>query len=91
MATKFVREKNLVERLVQCLGLTVDGYEDPNASDRETGADVVILTSGARIGVQVTILDTGPYPGKPSLRRRKRRKGLILTAASMAIGASPTP
>lgn len=62
--TKFAREKNLVERLVQRLELTVDGYEDPNASGFESGADVTILCGGRRIGVQVTILDTGTIPGK---------------------------
>ncbi|MGB6285907.1 MAG: hypothetical protein WBG18_16075 [Xanthobacteraceae bacterium] len=42
MTTKFSRERNLVERLVQRLGLPVDDYEDPNASDFETGADVTV-------------------------------------------------
>jgi hypothetical protein len=64
MTTKFTREKDLVERLVKRLGLSADGYEDPNASGPETGADVAILCSGRRIGVQVTILDTGAIPGQ---------------------------
>lgn len=63
MTTKFSRERDLVERLVLRLGLTVDGYEDPNACGPETGADVTILCGGRRIGVQVTILDTGPVSG----------------------------
>jgi hypothetical protein len=64
MTTKFTRESNLVERLVKRHGLAVDGYKDPNASGPETGADVAILCGGRRIGVQVTILDTGPVPGR---------------------------
>lgn len=64
MTMKFSRERNLVERLVQRLGLPVDDCEDPNASDFETGADVTLLRGGGRIGVQVTILDTRAAPGK---------------------------
>jgi len=64
MTTKFAREKDLVERLVRRLGLDVDGYEDPNANRPETGADVTILRGRQRVGVQVTILDTGAVPGK---------------------------
>jgi len=40
MAMKFLREKDLVERLIQRFGLDVDGYDDPNASGSGTGADV---------------------------------------------------
>ena len=64
MTKKFAREKDLVERLVQRLGLAAEGYEDPNASGLETGADLTVLLVGRRIGVQVTILDTGAAPGK---------------------------
>jgi len=64
MTTKFERERDLVERLVRRLGLDVDGYKDPNANGPETGADVTILRGDRRIGVQVTILDTGGVPGK---------------------------
>jgi hypothetical protein len=51
MTTKFTREKDLVERLVQRLGFTVADYEDPNASGHETVVDVAILCVGRRIGV----------------------------------------
>jgi hypothetical protein len=63
MTTKFAREKELVERLVHRLGFAVDHYKDPNASGPETGVDVTIRSGGRRIGVQVTILDTGAVPG----------------------------
>jgi hypothetical protein len=74
MTTKFVREKDLVERLVQRLGLDVGGYEDPNASGSETGADVTILHGDCRIGVQVTILDTGTVPGESIAKEKAQAR-----------------
>jgi hypothetical protein len=74
MTAKFVRERDLVERLVQRLGLAVDDYEDPNASTSETGADVTILSGGRCIGVQVTILDTGTVAGKSIAAEKQQAK-----------------
>jgi hypothetical protein len=77
MTTKFLREKYLVERLVERLGLDVDGYQDPNASGIETGADVTILREGRRIGVQVTVLDTGAVPGKAIAKEKAQAREAI--------------
>lgn len=79
MVEKFAREKNLVERLVQRLGLRVDRYENPNANDQETGTDVMILRGGKRIGVQVTILDMGTEPGKAIAAEKVQAKEAIQT------------
>jgi hypothetical protein len=65
VTAKFAREQDLVRRLVERLGLNANGYEDPNAAAGiETGADVMILCGKRRIGVQVTIVDTGAVPGR---------------------------
>jgi hypothetical protein len=62
---KFERERYLVESLMRRLALTVEQYIDPNKETRdETGADVVIVVDGNRIGIQVTELDTGEIPGQ---------------------------
>ncbi len=67
MTSKFETEKAKVALLMRRLGQTVDPYENPN-TDRgaagESGADVIAISSGRRIGVQVTDLDTGGQPGK---------------------------
>jgi hypothetical protein len=65
MVTKYERERALVEMLMRRRGLTVDRYIDPNkeAGD-ETGADVIALVGGRRIGIQVTELDTGDLAGR---------------------------
>jgi hypothetical protein len=65
MVAKYERERALVELLMRRRGLTAECYIDPKkeAGD-ETGADVVALIDGRRIGIQVTELDTGDIPGR---------------------------
>jgi len=66
MTSKFETEKAKVMALFGRLGQSVDGYDDPNGprgAAGESGADVIAITSGRRIGVQVTDLDTGATPG----------------------------
>ena len=65
MVAKYERERALVEMLLRRRGLTADRYIDPNkeAGD-ETGADVIALVGGRRIGIQVTELDTGDIRGR---------------------------
>ena len=55
-----------VALLMQRLGLAVDEYEAPNSkvSGGESGADVVVVCDGCRIGIQVTDLDTGEEFGQ---------------------------
>ena len=65
--SKFEMEKGRVALLMRRLEQAVDGYEDPNhdrGSVGESGADVVVVSNGRRIGVQVTDLDTGSTPGQ---------------------------
>src|ERR1700676_4195797 len=62
---KFEREKSFVELLMRRRALRVERYIDPNQEAHdETGADVIALVGGRRIGVQVTELDTGEGPGQ---------------------------
>jgi hypothetical protein len=65
MAAKYERERALVELLMHRRGLVAESFIDPNqeAGD-ETGADVIAIVGGRRIGVQVTELDTGDIPGR---------------------------
>ena len=51
---------------MQRLGLAADEYEAPNskASGGDSGADVVVVCNGCRIGIQVTDLDTGEELGQ---------------------------
>ena len=65
---------------MQRLGLMVDEYEDPNSKARadESGADVVVVCGGRRIGIQVTDLDTGAKSGDA----RRDEKRLAEDAAS---------
>jgi hypothetical protein len=62
----FEREKYCVALLMQRIGQIVDKYENPNDKARadESGADVVAVCGGPRIGVQVTDLDTGVERGQ---------------------------
>jgi hypothetical protein len=64
--SKFEMEMYRVALLMQRLGLAVDEYEAPNSkvSGGESGADVVVVCDGCRIGIQVTDLDTGEEPGQ---------------------------
>jgi hypothetical protein len=62
---KFERERDLVELLMRRRALTVDKYIDPQQEAHdETGADVIAVIEGRRIGIQVTELDTGDRPGQ---------------------------
>jgi hypothetical protein len=49
---------------MQRLGITPDEYRDPNTTAGETGADVIVVVAGRRIGIQVTDLDNGEAAGK---------------------------
>ena len=72
MTNKFVREKHLVELLLKRLGATASEVIDPNnASGLETGVDVVAVIAQARIGIQVTELDTGSKAGKARADEKK--------------------
>jgi hypothetical protein len=62
----FEMEKAQVVRLMQRLGLSVAEYRNPNEGGYprdETGADVIALVNGRRVGIQVTDIDTGDVPG----------------------------
>jgi hypothetical protein len=62
----FEMEKAQVVRLAQRLGLSVGEYRNPNEGGHprdETGADVIGLVNGRRMGIQVTDVDTGDTPG----------------------------
>src|SRR5271155_477003 len=60
----FEKEKGQVVLLMQRLGMGPDEYRDPNTTRAgETGADVIAIIDGHRIGIQVTDLDTGETVG----------------------------
>ena len=62
---KFERELDLVKLLMCRRALSVDQYIDPQQQPNdETGADVIAVIEGRRIGIQVTELDTGDRPGQ---------------------------
>jgi len=65
MVAKYERERALVELFMRRRGPTAETYIDPNeeAGD-ETGADVIAIVGGRRIGIQVTELDTGDVRGR---------------------------
>ena len=58
----FETEKPRVALLMRRLGQSVDRFENPNVND-ESGADVIAVINGQRIGIQVTDLDTGKKRG----------------------------
>jgi hypothetical protein len=63
MVARYERERALVELLMRRLGLRPESYIDPNErAGVETGADVIAVVGGRRIGIQVTELDTGDIP-----------------------------
>jgi hypothetical protein len=65
VAAKYERERALVELLMHRRGLMAESFIDPNQeAGHETGADVIAVVGGHRIGVQVTELDTGDVPGQ---------------------------
>ena len=83
-SAQFIRECHLVTLLMQRLSLDAVEYADPNVrAGRETGADVLAVTGGHRVGVQVTELDTGDMPGaarageKKDAREGQRRSGAV--------------
>ena len=66
MPSKFEQEEACVALLMRRLGFVPSEYYDPQTGGHardETGADVVALIDGRRIGIQVTDLDTGNVPG----------------------------
>ena len=73
MDDKFARERHLVELLMRRLDHAVFRYSNPNDKPNvETGLDVVADTVLGRIGIQVTVLDTGSKerqdPGQREVR-----------------------
>ena len=74
MTSKFETEKAKVVLLMQRLGRMIEAYENPNCARGaagESGADVIAISSGHRIGVQVTDLDTGARLGKARAEEMK--------------------
>jgi hypothetical protein len=59
----FEKEKGRVVLLMERLGIAPGDYLDPNATRAgQTGADVIAIIDGRRIGIQVTDIDTGEVP-----------------------------
>jgi hypothetical protein len=93
MPSKFEKEKYYVTLLMQRVGLAVDEYEDPNSKARaeESGADVVAVCGGRRIGVQVTDLDTGEERGQARrAETRLERDAASRDSTYLAWGQSDT-
>ena len=60
----FEKERGRVVLLMERLGIVPDEYLDPNTTRAgETGADVITIIGGRRIGIQVTDIDTGEAAG----------------------------
>jgi hypothetical protein len=80
----YERERFCVEWLARSLGLTTFQLSDPLAESDgvETGVDVLLLSHGHRIGVQVTELDPGTMPGAA------RRDETIAARAAASAGSS---
>jgi len=71
MDDKFARERHLVELLMRRLDHAVFRYSNPNDKPNvETGLDVVADTVLGRIGIQVTVLDTGSKDGKTRAKEK---------------------
>lgn len=69
---KFIREKDLTERLVCRLGLDWHTPINPNCGGKECGIDVLVpLSDGRRIGVQVTVLDPHPVSGRARAEEKR--------------------
>ena len=60
----FGEETGRVAVFMRRLGQSTGSYENPNEAHRESGADLVVVLTGRRIGIQVTDLDTGKTPGQ---------------------------
>ena len=68
-------EKARAERLMQRLGVVVSDYQNPNTKTYESGADVLAIVDGTRIGIQVTDLDTGPQRGQMRAEEKRLSTG----------------
>jgi len=76
MATKFDIEKVRGAFLLEQLGITPEDYHDPNRGGvQESGADVVAVIDGHRIGIQVTDIDTGAARGKARAAEKHLARG----------------
>jgi hypothetical protein len=71
MKNKFIRERHLVELLMQRLGIAAQYVDAMAKVAEETGADVIAVTAKGRIGIQVTELDTGSVAGTARGEERK--------------------
>jgi hypothetical protein len=72
MSNKFIRERHLVELLMQRLGIPVSEYLNANVTERhETGVDVIAVTGQGHVGIQVTELDIGNLPGRSRGEEKK--------------------
>jgi hypothetical protein len=66
MVSDYQAAKPRATWLMQRLGIATTNYQNPQVSDHprdESGADVITIIDGRRIGIQVTDLDTGDTPG----------------------------
>jgi hypothetical protein len=71
-SAQFDRDRYSAELLMQRLGRPVHYYHNPNAgAGRETGADVLVVDAGRRIGIQVTETDTDHVPGRQRTKEKK--------------------
>lgn len=71
----FEKERDRVVLLMKRLGIGPDEYLDPNTTRAgETGADVITILDGRRIGIQVTDLDTGEVAGTARAAEAKLAK-----------------
>lgn len=67
MSPKFEQEKGRVVLLMRHLGLVPASFKDPQVGGHpreESGADVIVMIEGRRIGIQVTDIDPGDEPGR---------------------------
>lgn len=72
MASQFERDKHLVELFMQRQGWGPFEYYDPNTpAPHQTGADVLMVFGGRRIGIQVTEIDTGKRRGRTRAKEMK--------------------
>jgi hypothetical protein len=63
--TKFDHEKARAGHLLERMGIAAESLVDPNSGGtQESGADVVAIIDGRKVGIQVTDIDTGSRPGQ---------------------------
>ncbi len=94
MTSKFEAEKAKVVLLMQRLGRTIEVYEDPNyarGAAGESGADVIAISSGRRIGIQVTDLDTGARLGKARAEEMKLARAAQAQASTYFVWGQNDP